>query len=59
MPQTGFSSQTSVTVSLHEAPSNRPSGHLVDSGLGVFTDDEPPELAFYCPACAESEFGGD
>jgi len=23
------------------------------------TDDEPPELAFYCPECAEREFGGD
>jgi hypothetical protein len=23
------------------------------------TDDEPPELAFYCPTCAEREFGGD
>jgi len=22
------------------------------------TDDEPPELAFYCPPCAEREFGG-
>jgi hypothetical protein len=21
------------------------------------TDDEPPELAFYCPDCAEQEFG--
>jgi hypothetical protein len=21
------------------------------------TDDEPPELAFYCPGCAEREFG--
>ena len=21
------------------------------------TDDEPPELAFYCPDCAEREFG--
>jgi hypothetical protein len=21
------------------------------------TDDEPPELAFYCPECAEREFG--
>jgi hypothetical protein len=21
-------------------------------------DDEPPELAFYCPACAEREFAG-
>jgi hypothetical protein len=24
-----------------------------------FTDDEPPELAFYCPECARREFGGD
>ena len=23
------------------------------------TDDEPPELAFYCPECAEREVGGD
>jgi len=23
------------------------------------TDDEPPELAFYCPCCAEREFGDD
>jgi hypothetical protein len=22
------------------------------------TDDEPPEFAFYCPECAEREFGG-
>jgi ribosomal protein S27AE len=22
------------------------------------TCDEPPELAFYCPNCAEREFGG-
>jgi len=22
------------------------------------TDDEPPELEFYCPSCAEREFGG-
>jgi hypothetical protein len=22
------------------------------------TDDEPPEVAFYCPDCAEREFGG-
>ena len=22
------------------------------------TDDEPPELVFYCPACAGREFGG-
>jgi hypothetical protein len=26
---------------------------------GVATDDEPPELAFYCPECAEREFGGE
>lgn len=23
------------------------------------TDDEPPELVFYCRGCAEREFGGD
>jgi hypothetical protein len=23
------------------------------------TDDEPPELAFYCPSCADRAFGGD
>ena len=23
------------------------------------TDDEPPELVFYCVECAEREFGGD
>jgi hypothetical protein len=23
------------------------------------TDDEPPELALYCPDCAEGAFGGD
>ena len=23
------------------------------------TDDEPPELALYCPDCAEREFGSD
>lgn len=23
------------------------------------TEDEPPELAFYCPECAEREFGGE
>jgi hypothetical protein len=22
------------------------------------TDDEPAELVFYCPGCAEREFGG-
>jgi hypothetical protein len=27
--------------------------------LACVTDDEPPELAFYCPECAEREFGGD
>ena len=23
------------------------------------TDDEPPELAFYCPECSKREFGGE
>ncbi|MET0563887.1 MAG: hypothetical protein ABW114_10640 [Gaiellaceae bacterium] len=23
------------------------------------TDDEPPEIVFYCPECAEREFGPD
>ena len=23
------------------------------------TDDEPPELAFFCPDCAERKFGDD
>jgi hypothetical protein len=23
------------------------------------TDDEPPEVAFYCPDCAEHEFGAE
>ena len=23
------------------------------------TDDEPPELTFYCLTCAKREFGGD
>jgi hypothetical protein len=23
------------------------------------TDDEPPELAFFCPKCADREFGED
>jgi hypothetical protein len=23
------------------------------------TDDEPPEVVFYCPECAEREFGND
>jgi hypothetical protein len=23
------------------------------------TDDEPPDVVFYCPVCAECEFGGD
>jgi hypothetical protein len=59
MPQTGFSSQTSVTVSLRAAPSNRPSGPSSESGQGIFTDDEPPEIAFFCPECAEREFGCD
>jgi hypothetical protein len=23
------------------------------------TDDQPPELGFYCPSCADREFGAD
>jgi hypothetical protein len=25
--------------------------------FAYLTDDEPPELAFYCPECADREFG--
>jgi len=28
-----------------------------DRWQALRTDDEPPELVFYCPACAEREFG--
>jgi hypothetical protein len=27
-----------------------------DRWEAYLTDDEPPELAFFCPACAEREF---
>jgi len=27
--------------------------------LGADDLDEPPEVVFYCPRCAEREFGGD
>jgi hypothetical protein len=27
------------------------------SVLAYLTDDDPAELAFYCPVCAEREFG--
>jgi hypothetical protein len=27
-----------------------------DRWSAYLTDDEPPELAFYCPACGEREF---
>ena len=30
-----------------------------DRRKGYHTDDEPPELAFYCPECAEREFGSE
>jgi hypothetical protein len=45
------------------------SGGLAASGQGPLggyltgdeplTDDEPPELVFSCPRCAEREFGAD
>jgi hypothetical protein len=28
-----------------------------DRWQAYHTDDDPPELAFYCPTCAEREFG--
>jgi hypothetical protein len=30
-----------------------------DRWEAYLTDDESPELVFYCPTCAEREFGGD
>jgi hypothetical protein len=30
-----------------------------DRWQAYLTDDEPPELAFYCPECAEREFSDD
>jgi hypothetical protein len=30
-----------------------------DRWSAYLTDDEPPELAFYCAECAEREFGDD
>jgi hypothetical protein len=30
-----------------------------DAYLVPLTDDEPPELLFYRPGCAEREFNGD
>jgi hypothetical protein len=30
-----------------------------DRWEAYLTDDEPPELAFYCSDCAEREFGAD
>jgi hypothetical protein len=32
---------------------------MPNTGKPYLTDDEPPELAFYCPKCADNEFGGD
>jgi hypothetical protein len=28
-----------------------------DRWAAYLTDDEPPEIAFYCPSCAAVEFG--
>jgi hypothetical protein len=30
-----------------------------DRWSAYLTDDEPPELAFFCPKCAEREFSDD
>jgi hypothetical protein len=30
-----------------------------DRWKAYLADDEPPELAFYCPSCAEREFKSD
>jgi hypothetical protein len=30
-----------------------------DRWAAYLTDDEPPVLAFFCPACAEREFSDD
>ena len=30
-----------------------------DRFAALLTDDEPPELAFYCSECAEREFGSE
>jgi hypothetical protein len=42
-------------------PVRRVRGALAPSRRGRWqawlTDDEPPELVFYCPECAEREFG--
>jgi hypothetical protein len=36
-----------------------PVASIWEAYLADLTDDEPPELAFYCPDCASREFGGD
>jgi hypothetical protein len=36
---------------------SRPAGSGPNRWEAYLTDDEPPELAFYCPECAEREFG--
>ena len=28
-----------------------------ERGAAYLTDDEPPEVVFYCPGCTEREFG--
>ena len=30
-----------------------------DCWSAYHTDDEPPELAFFCPECSEREFGSE
>lgn len=41
----------------HWLPTNEESGGVPISA--AMTLDEPAEVSFYCPACAEREFGGD
>jgi hypothetical protein len=31
----------------------------VERWSAYLTDDEPPDVAFFCPGCAEREFDGD
>jgi hypothetical protein len=43
------------------ASSARPAGYrpTAKHWSAYLTDDEPPELAFYCPDCRDREFGDE